>query len=309
MATSVPAGYPGETYRPRFKTQDPAENGYRLGWLSCTCYAFAMGADRATLGKTNVSGQRVRELIVPSDTSGGTNLTQMDGVAERLGIPFVRRTGGQYATPREIAGWLYAGRGVLGQLWTGPLLGTTWQTTAGAINHAQHWNEGRGWRLVDGYRKPTDVLVYDPAGDGDNGRDQAPSWIPFDLLMRAAGRLNVGDPAEGYYALGAGRVYAGVWPDTEPHVILRFGAQRTVPFPDRTRAKPPAGKTYVNVRSRPDRVDSRDIVRRLDEGHLFEAWQVVLDGARVGASDHWRGNQDGTEWIPNARLDYIGGRT
>lgn len=310
MATAVGPAYPGETYRPRHKPQDPDENGDPYGWLGCTCYAFAMGADSATLGRLDVSGRKVRALIDPPDWTGGTNLQQMDGVADRLGISFVRRNGSNFATPAEVAGFLRAGRPVEVQGWSGVWIGTTWQSTRSGVNHAELWNEARGWkRLSSGVIVPTDVLVYDPAADGDNGRDQGPSWKPWDRSLAFAARLDVSDPDEPYTVLGAGRLYAGVFADKEPHAIYRFGGRRTDPWPDRTRANPQAGKRYVNVRSRPDRINSDDIVRRLDEGDLFTAWQVTTSGARVGGSTHWRGNQDGTEWIPNARLTHKGGAT
>ena len=65
--------------------------------------------------------------------------------------------------------------------------------------------------------------------------------------------------------------------------ILRFGATRTAPFPDRVRANPPSGRR-VNVRSRPDRLSKGDIVDLLQAGAPFVAFQRTTTGEKPAGS-------------------------
>lgn len=90
-------------------------------------------------------------------------------------------------------------------------------------------------------------------------------------------------------------------------MILRFGATKTAPFPDRARANPPAGR-QVNIRSRPDRLEPGDIVDRVRDGTLFIAYQKTKGVKPAGASSRlWYGNRRGTEWIHESGLRRIGG--
>src|SRR5690348_1715439 len=46
--------------RPSFQAQNPAINGYYLGWASCTCYAGAMAASYDRQVKQITTGEAVR---------------------------------------------------------------------------------------------------------------------------------------------------------------------------------------------------------------------------------------------------------
>ena len=100
-----------------------------------------------------------------------------------------------------------------------------------------------------------------------------------------------------------GKVYAGFTRDTEPHVILRNGARKTSPFPDRTRASGGG-----NVRTAPKLAQSY-VVRSLDAGELLVMYQVTDSGESYKGSRRWYGNQDGTRWVHTSRLDHQGGST
>ena len=61
---------------PTFQPQNPAINGYYLGWSSCTSYAGAMAAAYHRQQPVIMSGEALRRKT--GDTSGGTNLAQLD---------------------------------------------------------------------------------------------------------------------------------------------------------------------------------------------------------------------------------------
>jgi hypothetical protein len=62
--------------RPRFQPQNPALNGYWLGWKSCTSYAWAMAAAFDRQRSIVMTGEQLRRRT--GDTSGGTTLAQND---------------------------------------------------------------------------------------------------------------------------------------------------------------------------------------------------------------------------------------
>lgn len=298
-------------YRPLWQSQFPdckcKINGVCLGNENCAATSTAVQIDRSTLGQERPSACSVRRRT--GDTSGGLTIGQMAFAAAYWGVDVAVRTGANVATPRQVAEWLRAGRSVQTNIGTKPVLGTTFRSTAGAINHDIYLNEGRDWG-EDGY--PDEVLVYDSAADGRDRSyhvDQGPSWWPWSLLLKAWAALQPwgeSDPR----TLGPGRVYAGVGPDTEPHVLLRYGGRKTSPFPDRTRAtNPPGPRKIVSVRTRPDRNLAKDIVRFLEPGDLFVAWQRTASGFEKHGSRVWFGNQSGTEWVSAAEITYEGGST
>jgi hypothetical protein len=306
--------------RPKFQRQGPASNckidGLELGWVSCTAYAMAMGIDAATAGARRPSGAKVRKLT--DDTEGGLKLRQVADVAlETYGVRVAVRTGWNTIAPARAAQLLRSGRGFLLQGNTEALLGTKSQSTIGPCNHAVWVNEVKGG--TDD--RPDKALVYDPAADGRHrvGRDFAngPRWWPWERVLDFAADLRP-DREDGP-RLGKGKLYAGFVPrrpDTpeapdagDSDVVLRPGASRTKPFPDRVRTNVRKGHR-INIRSRPDRLRPGDILDRVPDGALFIAFQRLKDGATPpgGGSSIWFGNRDGTEWIHRSGLRRIGGQ-
>jgi hypothetical protein len=305
--------------RPKFQQQGPESHctidGLKLGWLSCTAYAMAMGIDAATAGTRRPSGAKIRKLT--GDTAGGLKLRQVADVAlEHYDVRVAVRTGWNTIAPARAAQLLRSGRGFVLQGNTEALLGTRSQSTIGACNHAVWVNEVKGGSDDE----PAKALVYDPAADGRHrvGIDFAdgPRWWPWDRVLAFAAALRPVD--EHGPRLGPGKLFAGFVPrrhdappaqDTpEPDVILRPGAVRTKPFPDRVRANVRKGHR-INIRSRPDRLAARDIVDRVPDGTLFIAFQRLTAGVRPAgaASTTWFGNREGTEWIHVSGLRRIGG--
>lgn len=301
------------TYRPLFQPQLPDSrciiDGKHLGGESCTAYAMAMLIDRATLGQKRPTGCRVRALT--GDTTGGLTLPQVANAAREYGVEVAVRTGSNTIAPLTALGMLRAGRPIVLQGGTRPLLGTDLRSTAGAINHAVYLNEarltGNDWDDPD----EVDIYTFDSAADGRDRSyhvDQGPTWWTLRQVMAFAAALQPwgeDDPR----TLGPGRWYAGIGPDTEPHVILRYGGRKTTPFPDKMRAiNPPGVLSRVSVRSRPDRNLAGDITRYLEPGDLFLAYQRTVGIVKHG-SNIWYGNQSGREWVPGGGMKFEGGST
>lgn len=275
-------------------------DGSRYAGLNCTPSAAAMALDRHTVGQKRTTGARVRYLT--GDTSGGTNLLQVNAALQRgFGVSLVVRHGASLA---HFDAELRDGHGAILQGASSATRGTRYQAspTFGG-NHAWYVNEGRGWRLVSGLWQPTDYLVYDPLADGRrSGIARSPFWLPRRYLVEFARRLRVGSSMLGY-----GRVYAAFTRDTEPHVHLKFGATRTSPFPDRTRIWRADAGTRVNVYPAPNH-KTTDPVTRYDVGDLFTAYQRVK-GSLYDGETTWYGNHDGTRWVHARRLRHEGGST
>lgn len=298
------------TFHPEMQHQGPATtviiDGKALGWLSCSAFGQAMRVDADTLGRKQPSGAAVRRAT--GDTVGGLTMTQVANVSSRLyGAPTELRIGSNVATPGVLASRLYAGRKAGLQGNTAAILDRSQRSTGGPINHFITAVDSRGWRTVNGLLRPDQVLIYDPAADGRRAgwgkADEGPTWWPWELVLEFGAELRPWgdkDPR----TLGPGRIYAGFGPDVEPYVILRHGARRTVPFPDRTRADlPTQPKLRVNVYDRPDQRDGT-VVRTMAHGDLFIAWQVTDSGALFRDSRRWYGNRTGTEWVHEYRLRY-----
>lgn len=286
---SVPA-------RPKkLSAQNPAISGCKLGWLSCTCFAAEMGIEKSTLGAKDPTGCAIRTAT--GDTVGGTTLTQIATVAKnKYGVAVDVRSGSNFATPAQLGTALRDGRGFVLQGNTKALIGTAFRSTATAINHAVWVNEGRGWSgTVPSY--PTEVLVYDPAADGRRAgwgtAAAGPDWWPWDVMLRFAAALRPWgdkDPR----VLGPGKAYAGLFPDTEPHVHLRLAGVRTAPMPLGLVVDPPGTATSINERSGPTTAAS--VVRTLPTGTRFTAYQQAT-GQSIGGSDLWYGDHNGTLWV------------
>lgn len=292
--------------RPKYQQQGPASrciiNGRYFGWLNCTPTSVAMGIDKSTLGKKRPSGCSVREAT--GDTAGGTTLPQCAAVAIAQGVKVSVYTGSNVAAPKFIATQLQAGRGVALQGNTSALLGTTFRSTGTGVNHAVWVNETRGGVLG----LPKEALVYDPAADGRvagwGTADQGPSWWPWSRVLAFAASLRPWGDNDSRL-LGAGKMYAGVFPDTEPHAHYKYGGYRpTSPIhqPDRTRIL----GDNTNVHSTPS--SSSTTIRKLNTGDLWEGWQYAK-GSEFRGSTLWLGNHDGTAWVHSKRLSYVGGTT
>lgn len=256
------------------------------------------------------------------DTEKGLNLRQVAEVAqEHYDVLVTLRTGPRVIAPDAAVAQARRGRGFVLQGNTGPLLGTTSQSTRKPAQHAL-WVQSV---KVDAAGKPTFATVFDPAADGrrlDATRNmaKAPQQWPWRRVLDFAAALKMDDGKP----LGPGRFYAGFVPRRQtspvpgsanaaqptPGVTLRFGARPTTPFPDRTRANPPAGRR-VNVRTRPDRLDHADVVDRLPDGALFIAHQRTSQGIKPpgSRSPTWLGNRDGTAWVHVSGLRRVGGST
>lgn len=293
------------TFRPVWQPQGPATrciiNGKAMGWLNCTAVGTALAIDRSTLGKKRPVGCSVRRMT--KDTIGGLTARQGADVAAMLGVHGDVRVGSNVATPRELGHALRIGRSVGAQGSTAALIRTPYRSTNGPVNHYVHVNEGRGF---DG-DIPDEVLVYDSAADGRRaGIDQGPTWWEWAVLLdflEALQPWGEDDPRR----LGPGRAYAVLWPDTEPHVLLRFNAKPTTPMPDRTRARAKAGSS-VNIHSTPT-TDPDTVIGHLPAGELFFAYQRTASGDRYRGSRVWYGDQTGRRWIHAARLTHKGGST
>lgn len=303
----------GGAYDPRMQYQGPASNcviaGKALGWLSCSAYGMAMGVDDATIGLKRPSGCSIRRRT--GDTSGGLTLRQVANAAFALvGVYVDVRVGSGVIAPSGAARALREGRSFGLQGNTGALIGTPSRSTGTGVNHYVHVSRGRGWQQVGGLWRPAEALVFDPAADGRWGgwgmAAKGPDWWPWSRVLDFAATLRPWgdtDPRK----LGPGKMYAGFFPDAEPHVHLRWSARRTVPWPDRTRVEAKAG-LRVNVYDRPDHVAGRT-VRTLPADALFVAQQVTTSGALYRDSRKWYGNHAGTEWIHEYRLRREGGTT
>lgn len=287
--------------------------GVPLGWVNCTCAAGAHGVSRTSLDKYSPSACDVREGT--RDWVAGTTISQVaQSVKRQWHIDIDVRTGPDYATPAWVANQLAKGRGVLLQGNTSVLVGTKFQTTGGPVNHAVWVNEVRGGSDGD----PEEALVYDSAADGRRASwgkaAEGPQWWPWSLVLRFAAALR---PAGDWSPrkLGGGKMYVGVFPDTEPHAHLHFGAARTTPFPDLCKAFHPKGKRrHVFVRVSPGtgttpgpRAEAKDgSFVTFKVGETFTAYQVA-HGAKIRGSDVWYGDHDGKWWIHESRLTHEGG--
>jgi len=294
---SVPA-------RPHWQPQGPANrcviDGHALGWSNCTPTATAMAVEKAWLSAIRPSGCEVRESITPRDVSGGTTLTQCKPFADAHGAPMSVYVGSKVVSPFYLAVQLQAGRGVVLQGNTGPLIATRFRSTGSGVNHAVYVNEVRGGKVGE----PSEALVYDPAADGHRAgwgtAAQGPQWWPWNVAVAFARALHPygeSDPRT-LKGMGITGVYSGVMPDTEPHAHLKYGAAKTSPFPDRVRVNVASAWTH----STPDvRVASR-ISPKLQRDDLFVAYQRVTKAGLL-----WLGSHDGNRWIRGDRVRNIGG--
>lgn len=176
------------SYLPDFEKQ---LDGTPLGGSNCTCASGAMAADYHTLGRVKPSSSSVRTWT--GDTSGGTNLAQVDyALRSRVNVDLDVR----YRYPwADFIRRITAGEGAILQGWYAPIRATRFRgsETFGG-NHAIFVPPGFGAMdpLADGRR----AGIYEYHGEP----------YPLALLREFAGKLNVGSST--YAALGLGLVYA-----------------------------------------------------------------------------------------------------
>lgn len=275
--------------------------GTDLRWLSCMNYVFAMGIDKSTLGRKRPSGCTIRTKT--GDKSGGTTIQQNANVARVFyGVSVAQHVPGELgvASPAYIAGRLRLGRAVALAGCAGELVGTQYRSTGGHVNHGVLLGQGRSYSVGgDGYTRPASVEVWDPAADGLAhawGRaDQGPSWWPWSLVLRFAAGLHPSGLTGGA-KLGPGRMYAGVFPDTEPHAHLRYtGSVKLSSLPTDLIVRSPVAGRPINVRKGPSTAYA--VTSTLATGKHFAAYQRTDQGQLLAGSRRWYGNHDGTRWV------------
>lgn len=192
------------TLIPTFQPQNPAINGYYLGWSSCTSYASAMAAsyDRQVAKRT--TGEAVRRRT--GDTIGGTTLAQNDDAVRSLtGVDLDVR----YRYPwADFASKINAGYSAVLQGWYAPIAATKFDAGGGfSGNHAIFVPPGWGAMdpLADGRRSG----IYKYHGEA----------YPQSLLKTFAGQLNIGSGR--IVRLGSGLVYAAF---TRPIIPVTYRA-------------------------------------------------------------------------------------
>lgn len=295
--------------RPLYQHQGPDSNciinNIWLGWDSCTAYSGAMAVDSTTNGKKRPSGCAIRRATVPLDTTGGLMLRQVSDAITHLygGAYMTPYTGANVLTPQRVAQLIRAGHKVVVQGNADAMLGTAFQSTAGAVNHAVMINEVRGGTV----NEPHEALVYDPAADGRKRSyhvDQGPSWWPWSLVKTFVAHLRpAGGPSDP--RLGPGKVYVGVFSDSEPHITIDSAHKgvKSKPFPDRTRAaKPTVWIHSAPRRGTPTRKYS------VKQGTLLVGYQYV-HGDLYQGSDLWLANDDANEFVHTKNLSHVGGTT
>ena len=203
--------------RPVFQKQGPETNcvigGEKLGWVSCTAYAMAMGIDSATAGRKRPSGCKVRKLT--GDKVKGLMLSQVAEVAlEHYDVRVTVKTGPDTISPASALKQIRVGRGFVLQ---GNTAGLPKRLQSGGkkpANHAVWVNEVRGG---DPKGAPEKALVYDPAADGRRpGIIKGETWWAWQDVLSFAAALRLSKTRK----LGPGKFYAGFIeaPDVEQEV-------------------------------------------------------------------------------------------
>lgn len=180
--------------------------GYMAGGYNCTCASDAMWLFRASQGRVHTTSCAIRTAT--GDRSGGTNLTQVDAVNDRLGV-----AGGRIYRPitaAALSGLIATGRyGAIIQVLYAPLSGSPFDCWSGRFkgNHAMYIS-GPG-------AKSGTWRVADPGADGRRaGIPRGYQDIPAALMFTAAARLDLGG-----HELGTGKAYVYMTPpdpDTVP---------------------------------------------------------------------------------------------
>lgn len=198
--------------RPTFQPQNPAINGYYLGWSSCTCYAGAMAASYDRQVKKIVEGEDVRRRT--GDVSGGTTLAQVDAAVRSLtGVDLDVFYKAPWAdVQRKIAEGRYA---VLQGLYA-PIADS-------------RFDAGNGFRGNHAIGVPPDVHSQDPMADGRHPGvyKYVNEPYPWALLKSFAGKLDLDPDGDTYRPLGYGYAYVAFTKDRVSTYSLAFhGGQR-----------------------------------------------------------------------------------
>jgi hypothetical protein len=243
-----------------------------------------MGIDKATLNRTRISGCQARDET--GDYAGGTSIPQLVAVAATHGVAVEQHVGANVCAPYYAAVQLQAGRGV-------SLAGNCLAIGKGNVNHNIYINETSGGTIGH----PNTALVYDPWSTG-------PSWWPWSKVLAFAAALRPWGEGDAR-VLGPGKFYAGIFPDTEPHVHLAFGGARTSPFPRVMTAIAPAGRR-VNVRlgpgtNHPIATGHLGHLDTLGTGDHFTAFQQA-HAQTLSGSDLWYGDHNGNRWVHSSGL-------
>lgn len=185
---------------PTFQPQNPAINGYALGWSSCTSYSAAMVASFDRQVPKVVTGRQVREMT--HDTSGGLTLAQVD---KALLDGWDINLDTTYSLPwSDFVAKINAGRAAILQGWYAPIADS-------------RFDAGHGFRQNHAIAVMPGFVGMDPLADGryaDVYKYFGESY-PQSLLREFAGRLNIGGTS--YRALGLGLVYASFSADRVGH--------------------------------------------------------------------------------------------
>lgn len=255
-------------YKPRLVQQ--ADGSY-FQWANCTCASAATAIDRHTLGAIRTSGAHMRNCQY--DRSGGTDLMDMKLAWSRCYS--------KYLDVRLKITWntfiasVRAGRGAIVLGWYAELPSRYRAQSSASFGHAIYINEIR----------PTDgaLLMYDPL-------NYRPIWVPQIYIKRFAGAMRIPNGRIGY-----GYVQTGFTRDTvssatsTTSVTLRYGGVRITARTYRARVDAKQRRSpYI-------RTDN--VVRTVDAGTNFRAYQKTTRGTNVGGSTTWYGNSSGTLWM------------
>lgn len=278
-------------YRPPFIKQ---LDGSMYAGLNCTMAAGAMAIIRHQRGSnppgTAIWYPKPYDLRRKTgDTSGGTNLDQLDSVAYRYyGVNLEVRYGLAWETFRsEIS----KGRGAVLQGSYSVWAGTKYDGSRAGFrgNHAVYVNEVRRNAALNRY----EYLVYDPLWDGRRtGIPKGPLWVPESWVSKFAGYLII----TGTIRAGVGRAWAAFTRDTEvePTLTLFSGAIKIVPKMYYSRY---AGAV---IRSRPFRTATK--VATLPFEGAFKAYQRFDKGTAIEGSTVWYGDITGKKWVHSKNL-------
>jgi hypothetical protein len=268
----------------RFQKEGPASPcvlaGQNLTWKNCTVLSAAMGMDKSTIGRVKMSGCAVRDET--NDHAGGTTLTQVQAVCSAHGVKTEAHTGGNVAGFYYLAYQAGLGRGFI-------LQGNTYPDGRGNVNHAVWVNSPVGGKLGD----PDGFDVWDPWSNGP----EYWSYSRTVAFARALHPYGESDPRT-LKNMGINGAYALLFPDTEPHVHLKYGGTRSSPFPDRTRV---TGRQWSY---KSPMTGEANRVKLYDTGDLYVAYQYTVRSGRK-----WAGSHAGTQWIPTSALAHMGGTT
>lgn len=195
------SGCPG--FLPGF---DPGQlDGTPFAGSNCNCWSAARVAEYDSCGHVAPSSSQVRTWT--GDTSGGTNLAQVDqALLSHVGV----NLDVEYRLPwSTFVSRIQAGQAAILQGWYAPIRATRFRgsETFGG-NHSIVVPPGFG--------------VMDPLADGRRPGiyDYHREPYPLALLRDFAGKLNLS--GSGYSALGAGLVYAAFSRDNAPNYRVRF---------------------------------------------------------------------------------------